>query len=211
MRICFWSFASQNSTLRASPPPVGGAAAQGIGGAGPPQVAMRSRRDGTPGKPGFRRSRKCAQMLAAHCRSHSPAGGHHRPFMLRRAHFASTAGGAPKCLPLIAAPTPPQGDPAARSCCAAPTSPPRQVVRPNACRSLPFPLPRRGTPPPVHVAPRPLCLHGRWCAQMLAAHCRFHSPAGGPRRPFMLRRAHFASTAGGAPKCLPLSSTFIPP
>jgi hypothetical protein len=40
--------------------------AQGIGGArsgpgaGPPMVAMC--RDGTPGKPGFRRSRKCAQM-----------------------------------------------------------------------------------------------------------------------------------------------------
>jgi hypothetical protein len=46
--------------------PEGGATAQGIGGArsghgaGPPQVAMR--RDGTPAKPGFRRSRKCAQM-----------------------------------------------------------------------------------------------------------------------------------------------------
>jgi hypothetical protein len=45
--------------------PEGGATAQGIGGAGPPQVAIghgTKCRDGTPAKPGFRRSRKCAQM-----------------------------------------------------------------------------------------------------------------------------------------------------
>jgi hypothetical protein len=54
------------------PPAADTATAQGIGGAGPPQVAIgrgagpKAMRcggtPGTPGKPGFRRSRKCAQM-----------------------------------------------------------------------------------------------------------------------------------------------------
>jgi hypothetical protein len=59
-------------------------AAQGIGGAGPPQVAIGRKAVppaavlfcvGTPAKPGFLRSKKCAQMLAATGGFHSPVGG----------------------------------------------------------------------------------------------------------------------------------------
>jgi hypothetical protein len=42
----------------------GDAAAQGIGGAGPPQVDIGRASGGTPAKPGFLRSKKCAQLLA---------------------------------------------------------------------------------------------------------------------------------------------------
>jgi hypothetical protein len=44
------------------PPAADTATAQGIGGAGPPQVAIGRASGGTPAKPGFLRSKKCAQM-----------------------------------------------------------------------------------------------------------------------------------------------------
>jgi hypothetical protein len=106
-----------------------------------------------------------------------PPPGDSRPFISRRARRAPTAGG-------------PQGDPAVRSHHAAPASVPRQMAATGGFHS-----PRRGTPPQVHIMPRP---HGRW-------------PAGRPRRPFTSCLARLGSMPNGCYRRLPFPHRGTPP
>jgi hypothetical protein len=116
----------------------------------------RRSRGGTPAKPGFRRSRKCAQLLIVGCYRH-----HSRP---RRGKPPPVHVVPPPprlhgrwLLPL--APPLPKGDTAARSCCAAPASPPRQVAvtvsfpSPEGRYRRPFLL-RRSQGKPLRGPPR---------------------------------------------------------
>ncbi|MDR1229932.1 MAG: hypothetical protein LBK61_00880 [Spirochaetaceae bacterium] len=85
----FRSFAQQNSGVEVRKGLEGFSHGVAGAGAGPPEVAMRS-----PAKPGFRRSRKCAQLLTVTGGIfHSPEGGRRRSFTSRRARLGSMPNG----------------------------------------------------------------------------------------------------------------------